>query len=311
MNKAHTVTCFPSPAFGGSRSARWSTSNFNHWVCQNCATGRCPQSNLWFQTSCFQSKCRTNVLLVIQSSPSLLHLLFVLFIITNHPESVVGMDIYNYSHHYNSWNSLFPKPTYHIVRVIGLSFSQRICSKIVWQIRISPISSKNHWITHFFQKNHFVKTNDSQFLIISLFQTLMIFQKSIHQNFINILISQYEKPSKQFFGNPKHHWIAQFFPSKPLSIHHLGLSGFPGPSQKLHLQDHPIRLRQWQLRTLCLKELPELGVWPRSAPHRVIRVFIIIYIYIFIYLLIYLFISIFICNYIYMYVCIYIYIYIN
>lgn len=49
---------------------------------------------------------------------------------------------YNYSHHYNSWNSLFPTPTYHIVRVIGLSFSQRICSKIAWQIRISPISSK-------------------------------------------------------------------------------------------------------------------------------------------------------------------------
>ena len=49
--------------------------------------------------------------------------------------------------------------------------------------------------------------------------------------------------------------------------------------QKLHLQDHPIRLQQWQLRTLCLKELPELGVWPRSAPHRVIRVFIIINIF--------------------------------
>ena len=30
------------------------------------------------------------VLLVIQSSPSLLHLLFIMFIITNHPESVVG-----------------------------------------------------------------------------------------------------------------------------------------------------------------------------------------------------------------------------
>ena len=92
--------------------------------------------------------------MVIQSSPSLLHLLFVLFIIANHPESVVGMDIYNYSHHYNSWNSLFPTPTYHIVRVIGLtclSFSQRSCSKIAWQIRISPIS-KNHWITHFFPK---------------------------------------------------------------------------------------------------------------------------------------------------------------
>lgn len=69
MNKAHTVTCFPSPAFGGSRSARWSTSNFNHWVCQNCATGRCPQSNLWFQTSCFQSKCGTNSKLCIVGYP--------------------------------------------------------------------------------------------------------------------------------------------------------------------------------------------------------------------------------------------------
>ena len=58
----------------------------------------------------------------------------------------------------------------------------------------------------------------------------MIFQKTIHQNFINILISQYEKPSKPFFGNPKHHWIAQFFPSKPLNIHHLGWSGFPKTS---------------------------------------------------------------------------------
>ena len=304
MNKAHTVTCFPSPAFGGSRSARWSTSasNFNHWVCQNCATGRCPQSNLWFQTSCFQSKCRTNVLLVIQSSPSLLHLLFVLFIITNHPESVVGMDIYNYSHHYNSWNSLFPTPTYHIVRVIGLSFSQRICSKIAWQIRISPISSKYHWITHFSKKFISVKTNDSQFLIISLFQTLMIFQKTIHQNFINILISQYEKPSKPFFGNPKHHWIAQFFPSKPLNIHHLGWSGFPktsspGPS-------HPPATVAAQ-NALPLQELPELGVWPRSAPHRVIRVFIIIHIYIFIYLFI------FICYFIYIYIYVCIYIYIN
>ena len=47
------------------------------------------------------------------------------------------------------------------------------------------------------------------FLIISLFQTLMIFQQTIYQNFIHILIiSQYD-------------------------------------SQKLHLQDHPIRLRQW------------------------------------------------------------------
>ena len=63
-------------------------------------------------------------------------------------------------------------------------------------------------------------------------------------------------------------------------------------SQKLHLQDHPIRLGQWQLRTLCLKELPELGVWPRSAPHRVIRVFII-HIYIF---------NLFICNFIYIYI---------
>ena len=71
MNKAHTVTCFPSPAFGGSRSARWSTSasNFNHWVCQNCATRRCPQSNLWFQTSCFQSKCGTNSKLCIVGYP--------------------------------------------------------------------------------------------------------------------------------------------------------------------------------------------------------------------------------------------------
>ena len=137
----------------------------------------------------------------------------------------------------------------------------------------------------------------------------MIFQKTIHQNFINILISQYEKPSKPFLGNPKHHWIAQFFPSKPLNIHHLGWSGFPGPSQKLHLQDHPIRLRQWQLRTLCLKELPELGVWPRSAPHRVIRVFIIfefnIYIYIFIYAIIYIYIYVYI--YIHIYIIIYIY----
>ena len=144
----------------------------------------------------------------------------------------------------------------------------------------------------------------------------MIFQKSIHQNFINILISQYEKPSKQFFGNPKHHWIAQFFPSKPLSIHHLGLSGFPGPSQKLHLQDHPIRLRQWQLRTLCLKELPE--TWglakecpPQSDQSVYYYIYIYIYIYLFIYLLIYLFISIFICNYIYIYVCMYLYIYIH
>ena len=48
-----------------------------------------------------------------------------------------------------------------------------------------------------------------KFLIISLFQTLMIFQQTIYQNFIHILIiSQYD-------------------------------------SQKLHLQDHPIRLRQW------------------------------------------------------------------
>ena len=141
----------------------------------------------------------------------------------------------------------------------------------------------------------------------------MIFQKTIHQNFINILISQYEKPSKPFLGNPKHHWIAQFFPSKPLNIHHLGWSGFPGPSQKLHLQDHPIRLRQWQLRTLCLKELPELGVWPRSAPHRVIRVFIIfefniyIYIYIFIYAIIYIYIFMYIYIYTYIYIIIYIY----
>ena len=61
-----------------------------------------------------------------------------------------------------------------------------------------------------FPKNFIsVKTNDSQFLIISLFQTLMIFQQTIYQNFIHILIiSQYD-------------------------------------SQKLHLQDHPIRLRQW------------------------------------------------------------------
>jgi hypothetical protein len=103
-----------------------------------------------------------------------------------------------------------------------------------------------------------------KFLIISLFQTLMIFQQTIYQNFIHILIiSQYD-------------------------------------SQKLHLQDHPIRLRQWQLRTLCLKELPELGVWPRSAPHRVIRVFIIFEFNIYIF--------IFICDYIY--ICMYIYIYI-
>ena len=62
-----------------------------------------------------------------------------------------------------------------------------------------------------------------KFLIISLFQTLMIFQQTIYQNFIHILIiSQYD-------------------------------------SQKLHLQDHPIRLRQWCIyiyiqRKLSLRE---------------------------------------------------------
>ena len=70
---------------------------------------------------------------------------------------------YNYSHHYKSWNSLFPIPTYHMVRVIGLSFSQRICPKIAWQIGISPISSKDHWIAQCFPKNFIsIKTNDSQ-----------------------------------------------------------------------------------------------------------------------------------------------------
>jgi hypothetical protein len=33
------------------------------------------------------------VLLAIQSSPSLLHLLFIVLIIPNHPESFLGMDI--------------------------------------------------------------------------------------------------------------------------------------------------------------------------------------------------------------------------
>ena len=80
-------------------------------------------------------------------------------------------------------------------------------------------------------------------------------------------------------------------------------------SQKLHLQDHPIRLRQWQLRTLCLKELPELGVWPRSAPHRVIRVFIIFEFNIYIYLCNYIYIYMYLCIYTYIYNNIYIYIY--
>ena len=135
----------------------------------------------------------------------------------------------------------------------------------------------------FFSKNFIsVKTNDSQFLIISLFQTLMIFQKTIHQNFINILISQYEKPSKPFFGNPKHHWIAQFFPSKPLNIHHLGWSGFPGPSQKLHLQDHPIRLRQWQLRTLCLFRSSQNLGFGQGVPPTEWSECLLLYIYIYI-----------------------------
>ena len=107
-----------------------------------------------------------------------------------------------------------------------------------------------------------------------------------------------------FFGNPKHHWIAQFFPSKPLNIHHLGWSGFPGPSQKFHLQDHPIRLRQWQLRTLCLfRSSQNLGFGQGVPPTEWSECLLKLYIYI------YLFIFIFICNYIYIYyVCIYIYI---
>ena len=115
----------------------------------------------------------------------------------------------------------------------------------------------------------------------------MIFQKTIHQNFINILISQYEKPSKPFFGNPKRHWIAQFFPSKPLNIHHLGWSGFPGLSQKLHLQDHPIRLRQWQLRTLCLfRSSQNLGFGQGVPPTEWSECLLYIYIYIYLYVII-------------------------
>ena len=128
----------------------------------------------------------------------------------------------------------------------------------------------------------------------------MIFQKTIHQHFINILISQYEKPSKPFFGNPKHHWIAQFFPSKPLNIHHLGWSGFPktsspGPSHPPATVAAQNALPEGAPRTWGLaKECP-----PQSDQS--VYYFWIQYIYIYIYVIIY----IYLCMYIYIYTYIY------
>ena len=112
-----------------------------------------------------------------------------------------------------------------------------------------------------------------------------------------------------FLGNAKHHWIAQFFPSKPLNIHHLGWSGFPGPSQKLHLQDHPIRLRQWQLRTLCLfRSSQNLGFGQGVPPTEWSECLLKLYIYIYIYFYIYIYIYIYVILYIYI---MYVYIYIH
>jgi hypothetical protein len=128
----------------------------------------------------------------------------------------------------------------------------------------------------------------------------MIFQKSIHQNFINILISQYEKPSKPFFWESKTSLDRPIFPIKTIEYPSFGMVRIPRTIPKISSPgpSHPPATVAAQ-NALPLQELPELGVWPRSAPHRVIREFIIFEFNIYIF--------IFICDYIY--ICMYIYIY--
>ena len=146
------------------------------------------------------------------------------------------------------------------------------------------------------------------FLIISLFQTLIYIDdipKNYPSKFHQYTNQSVWKTIKTIFWESKTSLdrpILQLFPSKPLNIHHLGWSGFPGPSQKLHLQDHPIRLRQWQLRTLCLFRSSQnlgfgQGVPPTEWSECLLKLYIYIYLFIYIYMYLYIYIY---------YVCIYI-----
>ena len=132
-------------------------------------------------------------------------------------------------------------------------------------------------------------------MIISLFQTLIYIDdipKNYPSKFHQYTNQSVWKTIKTIFWESKTSLDRPIFPIKTIEYPSFGMvriprtipkTSSPGPS-------HPPATVAAQ-NALPLQELPELGVWPRSAPHRVIRVFIkIIHIYIYIYLFIYIYI---------------------